>query len=143
FQHPFEKVSYKPSLCSTTPYSLEKLARYLREEVIKIAVHTSTAITTKSWADRQCDEFVREILSEEKRAFVFGVGTRPFEGAMIHHQRFVPCYGLSLPASIFVISNADIFVGIDSGPLHIADIYRVPCVGIFGPSAPSRWGCRF
>jgi ADP-heptose:LPS heptosyltransferase len=41
------------------------------------------------------------------------------------------------------IALCDAFVGIDSYFLHVADLARVPTVGIFGPTAPSQWGCRF
>ena len=35
--------------------------------------------------------------------------------------------------SAFVISMATIFVGHDSGPIHLAEATGVPCVGIYGP----------
>lgn len=33
-----------------------------------------------------------------------------------------------------------LFIGNDSGPLHIADAVGTPCIGIFGASSPVRWG---
>ena len=41
---------------------------------------------------------------------------------------------------IAVIRNAEKFIGVDSGPLHIADAALVPCVGLYGPTSPKSWG---
>jgi len=43
---------------------------------------------------------------------------------------------LSLEESIALISLGRLFVGIDSGLLHVAASLRVPSVGIFGPTSP-------
>lgn len=43
---------------------------------------------------------------------------------------------LTLEESAAVIEASDLFVGIDSGLLHIAAALRIPCVGIFGPTSP-------
>jgi ADP-heptose:LPS heptosyltransferase len=36
------------------------------------------------------------------------------------------------------LSMATLFVGHDSGPLHIAGAFGVPCVGVFAPGEPQR-----
>lgn len=38
------------------------------------------------------------------------------------------------------ISTCSIFVGPDSGPLHIADMMDIASVGIYGPTSPISWG---
>lgn len=43
---------------------------------------------------------------------------------------------LSLEETIAIISLADLFVGIDSGLLHIAASVHTPSVGLWGPTAP-------
>ena len=40
--------------------------------------------------------------------------------------------------SAAALSLASIFVGHDSGPLHIAGAFGVPVVGIFAPGQPDR-----
>lgn len=44
----------------------------------------------------------------------------------------------SLAASAAALSLASLFVGHDSGPLHIAGAFGVPVVGIFAPGQPDR-----
>ncbi len=41
-----------------------------------------------------------------------------------------------------ILRWADLFLGIDSCFLHAADLYRIPGVGLFGPTQPQRWGFR-
>jgi ADP-heptose:LPS heptosyltransferase len=44
----------------------------------------------------------------------------------------------SLSASAAALSLATIFVGHDSGPLHVAGAFGVPVVGVFAPGQPDR-----
>jgi heptosyltransferase-1 len=39
-----------------------------------------------------------------------------------------------------VVRNARLFIGGDTGPLHLAAALRVPVVAIFGPTDPARTG---
>jgi len=44
----------------------------------------------------------------------------------------------SLMSTAAALSLADLFVGHDSGPLHIASAFSVPAVGVFAPGQPDR-----
>jgi ADP-heptose:LPS heptosyltransferase len=44
---------------------------------------------------------------------------------------------LGLLQSAVLLAGADVFVGNDSGPLHLAAALGVPVVGLFGPSTPA------
>ncbi len=35
-----------------------------------------------------------------------------------------------------LLQESDLFVGVDAGPLHLADALGKPCIGLFGPTAP-------
>jgi ADP-heptose:LPS heptosyltransferase len=41
------------------------------------------------------------------------------------------------------VQESDLFLGADSSMLHAADLFRVPGVGLFGPTDPRRYGFRF
>ena len=58
-------------------------------------------------------------------------------------HRIIPCFGKPLHCAISLIGESDLFLGIDSSMLHAADLFRVPGVGLFGPSDPSEYGFRF
>lgn len=38
-----------------------------------------------------------------------------------------------------LVKSADLFVGVDAGPLHLADALGVRAIGIFGPNAPETF----
>lgn len=49
---------------------------------------------------------------------------------------------LDLPALAALIDGAALFVGVDSGPMHLAAAARVPSVVLFGPTNPFHWRPR-
>ncbi len=46
----------------------------------------------------------------------------------------------SILDSAALMARCNVIVGNDSGPLHVADAAGVPCVGIYGPTLPERFG---
>jgi ADP-heptose:LPS heptosyltransferase len=55
-----------------------------------------------------------------------------FENFQVHHS-------LSLGALKNLMAGAQLFIGNDSGPAHIAAAFGVPSVVLFGPSDPVTW----
>ncbi|WP_261843386.1 putative lipopolysaccharide heptosyltransferase III [Aliamphritea ceti] len=47
---------------------------------------------------------------------------------------------LTLKQLAAAIGNADLFVGVDSVPMHIAAAMQTPAVALFGPSGDIEWG---
>jgi ADP-heptose:LPS heptosyltransferase len=52
--------------------------------------------------------------------------------------RIVDAEGLSLPELRALFDRTALFVGGDSGPLHVAATSRAPIVGLYGPTLPER-----
>jgi heptosyltransferase-3 len=48
-------------------------------------------------------------------------------------------YSKSYNELYYQISSCDFFVGLDSGPLHIADCLNKPCLALFGPGISELW----
>jgi heptosyltransferase-1 len=46
----------------------------------------------------------------------------------------------SLPELAALLRHAQLFVGSDTGPLHLAAAVGVPCVGVYGPTDPAECG---
>lgn len=46
----------------------------------------------------------------------------------------------SLPQSVALIQRSCLYVGLDSGPMHMAALCNIPVVALFGPTHPSRVG---
>jgi len=51
--------------------------------------------------------------------------------------------GLPLASAAAMFAAGDVFLGVDSYPLHVADLWQVPAVGLFGPSNLREFGYRF
>jgi ADP-heptose:LPS heptosyltransferase len=47
-------------------------------------------------------------------------------------------FGASLTKTALAISLSELFIGHDSGPLHIAAAFGVPAIGVFAPGEPQR-----
>ena len=47
---------------------------------------------------------------------------------------------LTLPQSAALIQHAALYIGLDSGPMHIAALARTPVVALFGPTHPNKVG---
>jgi ADP-heptose:LPS heptosyltransferase len=56
------------------------------------------------------------------------------------HKAHVACETKSIKQLIELIRRADLFIGGDTGPLHIASILGIPTVGIYGPKDPVIYG---
>lgn len=80
-----------------------------------------TAGPSDEIAARQIAEAVRDRLGEGQRAAVLD-----------HSEEF------SLAELRAVLEHASLFIGGDSGPLHVAGTTRVPIVGLYGPTLPER-----
>ena len=52
--------------------------------------------------------------------------------------RVVSCGDFSLDELRALLDRAALYIGGDSGPLHIAATTRVPIVGLYGPTLPAR-----
>lgn len=53
--------------------------------------------------------------------------------------RIVPGEGWSLPEMRALMDRASLFLGGDSGPMHIAATSDVPIVALYGPTVPDQW----
>jgi len=65
------------------------------------------------------------------------IATDDLEGHLIS------CLDLAIPETLAIVGMADLFLGVDSCFLHAADLFRVPGVGLFGPTNPDEFGFRF
>jgi lipopolysaccharide heptosyltransferase I len=54
----------------------------------------------------------------------------------------LPAVGWPTAEAIALLAGAEVFVGGDSGPLHLAAALGRPAIGLFGPTDPARTGPR-
>jgi heptosyltransferase-3 len=95
-----------------------------------VVVHAASNYAPKDWPSVKWRELVQHILERYETTVVeIGLGSK----IELDHPRFINlCGKLSLMGTAELIRRADFFVGIDSGPAHMANAWRRPALLLFG-----------
>jgi len=111
-----------------------------------VVVHPFAGWTYREWPLSRYAAFVRKIL-EEKSTWVTFIGTKQESDRLVELRRslqgvdrVVYFDSLNVEELAALIAQAALFVGSDSGPLHLASALRVPAIGLFGPASPALTG---
>lgn len=99
----------------------------------------------KEWPAERYGQLARLLAREGIRSLV-NVG--PSEGALAEvveqssggHGQAIRC---NIAQLIALLRKASLFVGGDTGPMHLANLLGVPVVALFGPTDPARNGPYF
>jgi ADP-heptose:LPS heptosyltransferase len=105
-----------------------------------VAIHTTPNWRVKEWSDGGWQALVSWLVNE-RHACVIQLGAAVYrKGGAVKVSRIegaVDCVGrFSLEETAACIQACDLFIGVDSGPLHMAGAVGTPCVGLFGPVDP-------
>ncbi len=102
-------------------------------------LHVTASYFTKQWPTdrfRQIGAFLRQAHGLEP-IMISGPG----EGSVLAELADFTCLdSLSIDDLKSLLAGAELFVGNDSGPAHVAAAFGVPCVVIFGSSNSAVWG---
>ena len=108
-----------------------------------LAVHEESK-PNKIWPAEKLQRVLEGFLDRHEEFIVVALG---LNGAALnngeHRNRLVTCYNKPLACAFGLVAQADLFVGVDSCMLHAADLFRIPGLGLFGPTKPSEFGFRF
>ena len=115
-------------------------------EIPYILVHPTSRWFFKCWEDDRLANVIATLVDEGHRV-VLTSGPEPKELALVEslmarvdHPGVKSLAGkLTLPALAAVIGKADLFLGVDSVPMHIAAAMGVPIVALFGPTHVHIW----
>jgi ADP-heptose:LPS heptosyltransferase len=125
----------------------QRFARGLRRSVPEwarvVVVHPDTELS-KCWSVENFVRLLDGFLARRPDFLAWIVGLR--YGALDEGQyggRVVSCVDLPLEETVALVGQADLFIGVDSCMLHAADLFRVPGLGLFGPTSIAEWGFRF
>lgn len=99
---------------------------------------TSKYWTVENWSNL-CDKLIREtgcmIVMAGSRQDKTYIST--IAGSMTE-KPVVAAGSLSLPEIAALLHKSSVYVGLDSGPMHMAAMAGVPVVALFGPTHPER-----
>lgn len=116
----------------------------LQNTIITFQIETKP---DKVWDFQKFNQLFEAIIVDNPDTSIFIVGSTHKDLAKYDFQNknisYIGLDGNQIELSCAVVSISDYFIGIDSVFLHVADICRIPTLGIFGPSSYIRYGCRF
>lgn len=101
---------------------------------------------TKRWNIKGWRELTEMILNQMRAIVIFGGGIndRSYIDKIIGEKKFPDVFNvagrLTPVESAALIEKSHVYVGVDSGPMHIAAFVGVPVVALFGPTDPAKVG---
>jgi ADP-heptose:LPS heptosyltransferase len=137
-----EDFASPPRLPESASSFAGALRRQLRE-VRLMAVHADSQ-PEKCWPWGLFRVFLEAFLEAHPDYVAILIGQRTAAtSAPVAAERVLCLRDLPLAETLAVVGICDLFVGIDSCFLHAADLFRVPGIGLFGPTEPAEFGFRF
>jgi len=136
--------SYFPPVYNSEDASLvaNELDRLRIEQFI--VMHGSANWQSKRWPLEQQATAGRDLYRQTGMTVFWVWG--PGEQHEAHHiattagEGNMAAFSTTLPQLAALLNRAQLFVGGDSAPLHLAVANQTPAVGVFGPTSPDRLG---
>lgn len=125
--------------------ALRQVHQRLRNESISgkrfVVVHSGPTWKVKEWPENKWHGLVAELKAGDQIEVIQIGEDRTSYGEKCQTPRIAGAKNwvgtLTLDQSLALMSLADLFVGVDSGLLHMAGAVDAPCVGIYGPTDPA------
>jgi lipopolysaccharide heptosyltransferase I len=117
----------------------------IAEEVRLIYVNPAARWKTKFWLPERWAELGDRLIGEYHFQVIFG-GSRKDEGYIstiagkMVHSPVVAAGRLTLSETTSLLKRSAAYVGLDSGPMHMAAMAGIPVAALFGPTHPERVG---
>lgn len=109
-----------------------------------IAIHPGSPIPLKRWKPERYAE-LSDWLIKEKKAQVIFVGVKDeipiieeIQNLMIGKSTNIGGK-TTIPQLAFILKKCKLFIGNDSGPMHLAAAVGSPTIGLYGPGDPTRF----
>lgn len=108
-----------------------------------VGISVSAGNKVKEWGDEKFKELAVKISQKYGAKIVF-VGSQPDEARILKiiedldKEKFLIATDFSLEELPSLIKKLNLYIAVDTGPIHIADALRVPFVDIVGPVDPNE-----
>ena len=124
----------------------ERLATYqVGQQRPLVAIHPGSPIARKQWM-RGRYAALADWLIHEKHAHILFVGVEAEIPIVTDIQTAMCGEAVSIAGETTltqlasILHQCDVFIGNDSGPMHLAAAVGTPTVGLYGPGDPTRFG---
>ncbi len=109
----------------------------------KAVFHVGAGNNFRDWGLDNFERLAAQLISRNWNVFLVGNSTdEKMKGDYLCSR--LPIHNLTgkltIPELIYVISRCSVFVGADSGPMHLASLTPTPIVALFGPNIPAISG---
>lgn len=106
-----------------------------------VVIHPASVMSTKRWDPLRFAEVARGLAA---RGFTIVVTSGPGEESSASQvareiDGTVTLLGLNIPELAELIRGARLYIGNDSGPMHLAAAVRTPIIAVWGSSDSRRW----
>ncbi|MEW6456976.1 MAG: glycosyltransferase family 9 protein [Acidobacteriota bacterium] len=135
---------YIPDANSEEKIRIEKILNdnYLKNYK-RVLLHVSAGNEFRDWGIDNIKKFIK-YLSQEESMKVILVGSEKDLDRVDYLKNEKNVYSLvgklNLKELREIIIKSDVFVGPDSGPMHLASTTRTPIIALFGPTIPEIFG---
>ncbi|HEX9759161.1 MAG TPA: putative lipopolysaccharide heptosyltransferase III [Nitrospiria bacterium] len=118
----------------------------VRKEDLKIHVHPTSRWLFKCWRDDYFADLINRLVAEFQAQVVLTCSPDPKELAKVKkitdrvHEKTLNLIGRITLRELASISKAsDLFIGVDSAPMHLAAAVGTPTIALFGPTGDYNW----
>lgn len=119
------------------------LKNSLKNQKKKIVIHIGAGNRFRDWGEDRFSALIKRMFQENLQVILIGKTEKEIQRGNDLEKRYpvVNFTGkLSVSESLYAISRADVFLGFDSGPLHLASLTETPIVALYGPNIPEISG---
>ncbi len=139
---PIDKIPCYPDI-KITKNNLYPPLLALKPSFKRVVIHVGAGKRFRDWGFENFNNLIKMLAKENIEIFLIGNTeheiSRSNKLAQLHR---VTNYSgkLSIKDIFYLISQAAVYFGVDSGPLHIASLTQTPIVAIYGPNLPEISG---
>ena len=125
---------------------LKKLNIKSNDLIIGIAPGAAESARSRMWPLGRYGKVAKDLAQRYNAKIIFVGGPDEFLVIQklkndLDDQRIINLAGKTSIKQLFcLIGKCSVFIGNDSGPMHIAASMGVKTIGLFGPNLPLRWG---
>jgi len=147
-QHLLDEDSEPVTLRNEETIYQDLLARKIVPSGDYVVIHPFAEWEYRRWDLARFARLGRSIISDHDAEVVYLSDERDQEELYTLSEQFEDeprarfVSFLNLMESAVLIHRSSLFIGNDSGPLHLAGLFGVPVVGLFGPASPELTGPR-
>jgi ADP-heptose:LPS heptosyltransferase len=133
------------------PFSIPEhlISQALIEMIVKnqkkstVVIHVGAGNDFRDWGIDKFSGLIEKLLLTGVDVYLVGSGEAEKKKGVYFAERF-PIHDLTnqltIPELLVLISRSSVYLGADSGPLHLASLTPTPLVALYGPNLPEISG---